>query len=234
MKRLIALCLIALTAAAPLARCETPQPKSAEQILELVRLSYALQNHKMSGVLRDDASGRVEPMELNMEKKVMRFRFKNPPPEIVHLDLNEEPAKLYQVKPGGSSEVPSSQMGLPVRGMQLNYQDLSLAFLYWPRPQHMGEARVSLQKCWMVRVTNPKRDGPYWTVDIWVHQESGGAAKMEAYDWNSKLVKRFEVIKVQKVDGATTLKEMKIETFDPKTGKRTGRTYMTLDDPVKK
>jgi hypothetical protein len=28
-------------------------------------------------------------------------------------------------------------------------------------------------------------------VDIWVHQGSGGAAKMEAFDWNSKLIKRY-------------------------------------------
>ena len=231
MKRLSVLCLLALS---PLIRAEEAQPKTAEQILRIVRLSYALQNHKMEGVLRDDASGRVEPMELNMEKQVMRFRFKNPPPEIIHLDLNTTPATLYQVKPGGSSEVPSSQMGNKVRNMELNYQDLSLAFLYWPRPQHMGEDRVSLQKCWKVRVTNPRRDGPYWTVDIWVHQESGGAAKMEAYDFNSKLVKRFQVTKVQKVDDATTLKEMKIETFNPFDGSRKGRTYMTMDTPVKK
>jgi hypothetical protein len=36
------------------------------------------------------------------------------------------------------------------------------------------------------------------------------------------------------VDGATTLKEMKIETFHPANGARTGRTYMTMDNPTKK
>lgn len=226
--------LFFMLAAASTACAEDAQPKTAEQILRIVRLSYALQNHKMNGVLRDDTSGRVEPMELNMEKQVMRFRFKNPPPEIVHLDLNTTPATLYQVRPGGSTVVPNSQMGNKVRGMDLNYEDLSLSFLYWPRPQLLGERRVSLQKCWLVRVTNPKRDGPYYVVDIWVHQESGGAAKMEAFDFNSKVVKRFEVTKVQKVDGATTLKEMKIETFNPLDNSRKGRTYMTLDNPVKK
>ena len=233
MKRLAFCCLLLATATV---RAEDPQPKTAEQILRIVRLSYALQNHKMDGVLRDDASGKVEPMELNMEKQVMRFRFKNPPPEIVHLDLNTTPATLYQVRPGGSSEVPASQMDNKVRGMELNYLDLSLGFLYWPRPQHLGEERVTGQKCWKVRVTNPnlKRQGPYWTVDIWVHQGSGGAAKMEAYDWNSKMIKRFQVTKVQEVDGATTLKEMKIESFNPFDGSRKGRTYMTMDNPVKK
>jgi hypothetical protein len=56
----------------------------------------------------------------------------------------------------------------------------------------------------------------------------------EPYDWNSKLIKRFQVTKVQEVDGATTLKEMKIESFNPFDGSRKGRTYMTMDNPVKK
>ena len=230
MKRRI---LILMLAAVSTASAEEAQPKTAEQILRIVRLSYALQNHKMSGVLRNDA-GQVEPMELNMDKQVMRFRFKNPPPEIVHLDLNTTPATLYQVKPGGSDVVPASQMAKKVRGMDMNYEDLSLSFLYWPRPELLGERRVSLQKCWMVRVINPRREGPYYAVDIWVNQAAGGIQKMEAFDFNSKVVKRFEVIKVQKVDGATTLKEMKIESFNPFDNSRKGRTYMTLDNPVKK
>jgi hypothetical protein len=164
----------------------------------------------------------------------MRFLFTNEPKEIVHLDLNTEPATLYQVRAGGSSQVQGSQYGSSLRGMAFNYEDLSLRFLYWPRPQLMGEGRVSAQKCWIVRVTNPGKDGPYYVVDIWVHQGSGGAAKMEAYDRNSKVVKRYQVTKVQKVDNATTLKELKIETLNPFNGDVKARTYMTLDNPEKK
>lgn len=231
MKRLILLPLLLL---APLARAQDAQPKTAEEILRIVRLSYALQNHKMTGQLRDDATGRVEPLTLTMEDKVMRFLFTNTPKEIVHLDLNTEPATLYQVRSGGSAVVPSNQHGDKVRGMEFNYEDLSLGFLYWPRPQLMGEDRVSAQKCWIVRVTNPNRDGPYYVVDLWVHQGSGGAAKMEAYDRNSKVIKRYIVTKVQKVEGATTLKELRIETLNPFNGDVKGRTYMTLSEPVKK
>jgi negative regulator of sigma E activity len=164
----------------------------------------------------------------------MRFLFTNPPKEIVHLDLNTSPATLYQVRAGGSAQVEGDQYAASVRGMAFNYEDLSLRFLYWPRPQLMGEGRVSAQKCWIVRVTNPGKDGPYYVVDIYVHHGSGGAAKMEAYDRNSKVVKRYQVNKVQKVDNATVLKELKIETVNPFNGEIKGRTYMTLDNPEKK
>jgi hypothetical protein len=230
MKRLLLIPLLLVA----ICRAEDAQPKTAEEILRIVRLSYALQNHKMNGQLRDDATGRTEPLTLTMENRVMRFLFTNEPKEIVHLDLNTEPATLYQVRAGGSSQVQGSQYGSSLRGMAFNYEDLSLRFLYWPRPQLMGEGRVSAQKCWIVRVTNPGRDGPYYVVDIYVHQGSGGAAKMEAYDRNSKVVKRYQVTKVQKVDNATTLKELKIETLNPFNGDIKARTYMTLDNPEKK
>jgi hypothetical protein len=66
-----------------------------------------------------------------------------------------------------------------------------------------------------------------------VHKGSGGAAKMEAYDRNSKVVKRYQVNSIQKVDGVTVLKELKIETINPSNGDIKGRTYMTLDKPEK-
>lgn len=231
MKRLLLLLPLLL---ASVGRADDDEPKTAEEILRIVRLSYALQDHKMNGRLRDDATGRTEPMTLTMEDRVMRFLFTNTPKEIVHLDLNTSPATLYQVRSGGTSQVQGEQYSASVRGMAFNYEDLSLRFLYWPRPQLMGEGRVSAQKCWIVRVTNPGRDGPYYVVDIWVHKGSGGAAKMEAYDRNSKVVKRYQVTKVQTVDKATVLKELKVETINPFNGDVKGRTYMTLDNPEKK
>ena len=229
MKRLFLLPLLL----ASMLRAEDAQPKTAEEIIRIVQNSYALQNYKMTGELRDDNSGRSEPLTLTMQDKVMRFLFKNPPPEIVHLDMNTSPATLYQVRQGGSSVVPNSQHGSKVRGMEFNYEDLSLAFLYWPHPQLIAEDRVSGQKCWLVRVTNPAKDGPYHAVDLWVHQGSGGAAKMQAWDRTSKIVKKYQVTKVQKVEGATTLKELRIESINPANGEVIGRTYMKLDDPVK-
>jgi hypothetical protein len=230
MKRRLLLSLLFGTALC----AEDAQPKTAEEILRIVRASYALQNQKMNGQLRDAATGRTEPLTLTMEDQVMRFVFKNSPSEIVHLDMSTAPATLYQVRPGGAGQVAVGQLGTSVRGMAFNYEDLSLRFLYWPRPQLMGVGRVSAQKCWIVRVTNPGKDGPYHAVDIWVHQGSGGAAQMEAWDRGSKIIKRYRVNSIQKLDNATMLKELKDETLDPANGEVKGRTYMTLDNPEKK
>jgi hypothetical protein len=47
-------------------------------------------------------------------------------------------------------------------------------------------------------------------------------------------VKRYQVTKVQKVDKATVLKELKIETINPFNGDVKGRTYMIMENPEKK
>lgn len=190
----------------------------------------------MTGRLRDDSTGREEPLELTLSSTVMRFLFKNTPPEIVHLDLTTSPATLWQVKPGGSSQVPLKNAADPVRGMDFNYEDLSLRFIYWKNVKMLdADARITAAriKCWLIRVTAPNQSGPYYTVDLWVHKDSGGVAKMEAYNTQSKMVKRFQVTKMQKVGEATVLKEMKIESFNPLNGDIKGRTYMTMDQPVK-
>ncbi len=212
----------------PFLRAADPQ-----QILEKVRQSYAGQNQKLQGELRDDATGRIEPMELTLGNQLMSFLFTTSPAETIRLDLSTTPATLYQVRNGVSKQVPASQFGSKVRGMDLNYEDLSLRFLYWPQPQLLKEERVSLQKCWVLRVMNPGKAGPYYAVDIWVHQATGGAAKMEAYDRQSKLIKRYEVTKLQKVNGTQALKELRVETLDPATGKTQGRTYMKMNTPAK-
>lgn len=231
----LSLSLLFTLIAAPASLRAQEEPRSAEEILRLVRLSYAVQDSKMRGVLRDPDSGRVEPMELTMSKQVIRFRFVNAPVEIVHLDLTTDPASLWQVKAGGSTRVALKDASKPVReGMDLNYEDLSLRFLYWSNSKLMGEERVSTVKCWKVRVTAPNRNGPYGVVDLWIHKESGGIAKMQA--WNvlgKEVVKRFQVTKVQDVGKAKVLKEMRIESFNPLDGSRKGMTYMTMDKPEK-
>ena len=227
--RSFVLAAIAFSALVSFVRADDPPP-TGEEILKLVRVSNALQNYKLTGTLRDDKSGRAESFTLNMEQNIMRFRFSNPN-QIVHLDMTTQPATLKSVQAGGSAAVSLAKYGEKVRGFAMNYEDLSLRFLYWPNAKMIGEDRIKLQKCWKVLVPSPDSATPYGSVMLWVHQASGGMAKMEAYDFQGKLVKRFQVDSIQKVDGATILKEMKVESFPPGGSKADGRTYMTLDNP---
>ncbi len=226
------LLLAALLFAAPLFAKDDEPPPTAEQIMTLVRMSYALQEGKLTGSLRDDNSGKEEPFTLTMTQQIIRFLFDNPK-QVVHLDLSAVPPLLREVKPGYADEVPLEQYGQKVRGFDLNYEDLSLRFLYWPNPKLLGEENVAIgQKAWKVRVVTPDALGPYGTVDIWVHQDSGGMAKMEGYDRQGKLIRRYQIKSVQKVGKTHIPKEMRIDSFDPSNARKpTGVTYMEFDKP---
>lgn len=241
MKRIASiLALIGLALGSPLAAADSGP--TAEEIMQLVRMSYALQQGKLTGSLRDNNTGRTEPFALTMEQKIIRFRFSNPS-QIVHLDLTAVPPRLQETRPGSQQEVPLEQYREKVRGFDLNYEDLSMRFLYWPNPKLLGEENVAIgQKAWKVQVSTPDGFGPYGTVIIWVHQGSGGMARMEGYDMQGKLIRSYKITDIQKVptkgpDGkpgkpATIPQEMRIESKDAASGKRTGMTYMTFDKPV--
>lgn len=123
--------LVALILPCFFLRAADPQP-SGDEVLQLVRMSQALQDlNKLKGKLRNDDTGKEHPMELTMSDNVIRFLFRDPN-EIINLDLNQNGTKLSRVLAGGKMEMPLTLYAETVRGTDINYEDLSMRFLYWP------------------------------------------------------------------------------------------------------
>jgi negative regulator of sigma E activity len=115
-----------------------------------------------------------------------------------------------------------------VRGTAVTYEDLALKFLYWPDARILGEEAVRSRRCWKLELQAPSRDSQYSSVTLWVDKNSGALMEMEGFDWNGRLMKRFEVISAQKIDGRWFLKQMRIEELQPSTGKVQSRTYLEI------
>ena len=230
--------LFALGATTSLADDKKP-PLTAEEVMRLVRYSNALQDYEFTGILTNKGTGKREGFRLRMVDGTIRFVFGNPP-QAVHLELKHDRAEMREVVRGSNALVPPERLGEKIRGTDMNYEDLSMRFLYWPRPQIEREDRVLSQKCWRLLVYAPDArapggpKGPYIAVRVWVDQGSGGILKMEAYDRAGKIVKRFEVKKGQKVDGTWLLKQMRVETFRSGETRASGLTYLELNDPIKR
>lgn len=227
-------CLLPLTVLAlsltPSLPAEDPQI-SGDELLRVVRLSQASQDLKhLKGRLRNDNTGNTFPLELTIESGSIRFLLRNPN-EIINLDLNQNNSKLTRIVAGSRKELTTAQYNELVRGTDINYEDLSMRFLYWPHAKIIGEDTLNFQKCWIVRMVNPDGRGPYGTVDAWVAKSSGTMMKMEAYNPQGKKLKQFLVRKGQKYKGAYILKQMRVESFNPASGDVAGRTYMEIDDP---
>ncbi|MEY2585918.1 MAG: hypothetical protein QOD80_1944, partial [Verrucomicrobiota bacterium] len=181
---------------APLA-IAAPFPE-AKDVLESVRLRQAQQDLELEGEIREGPT--VVPFRLTQTGPVIRYSFSKPD-EALQLRLGDNDSRLEEVSAGGVEKVGPAQFDHKVRGTSLTYEDLALRFLYWQTGRVTGENEIRTVNCWKLEMKAPSRQSQYSNVWLWVGKENGALMKMEAYDWNAKLAKRFEVVSGQKIEG---------------------------------
>ena len=209
--------VVAVLSAAP--------PPSAKEILDSVRMLEARQQIDLEGQLREDE--KVIPFHLTQTGPLIRYSFADPE-EVLQLRLGENGSRLDLVTAAGSEKFPAEKLKEKIRGTGISYEELALKFLYWPNARVLGDETVRTRSCWKLQSVAPSRDSQYWNVLIWVDKASGALMRMEGYDWNGKLAKRFEVISAQKIDDRWFLKQMRVEELQPGTNKVRARTYLEI------
>ena len=198
---------------------------AAKEILDSVRLQQAQQQVEVQGQLRENE--KVVPFRLTQTGPVIRYNFLNPD-ETLQLRLGDNDSRLEEVTRDGTEKITPAQFDRKVRGTGVSYEDLALKFLYWPDARVTGENSIRTRNCWKLELKAPSRQSQYATIWLWVDKNSGALMRMEGYDWEGKLAKRFEVISAQKIEGRWLLKQMRIEEFIPATGKVQTRTYLEI------
>jgi hypothetical protein len=207
------------------ARLSAAPPPSAKEVLDSVRMLESRQQIDLDGQLRENE--KVIPFHLTQTGPLIRYSFVDPE-EVLQLRLDESGSRLGLVTDAGSEKFPVEKLKEKVRGTGISYEDLTLEFLYWPNARVFGDETVRTRSCWKLQVVSPSRDLQYWNVLIWVDKASGALMRMEGYDWNGKLAKRFEVISAQKIDNRWFLKQMRVEELQPGTNKVLARTYLEI------
>jgi hypothetical protein len=200
-------------------------PPSAADILNSVRMIESRQQIDLQGQLRQD--DKVIPFRLVQNGPLIRYSFTNPD-ETLQLRLGEKSSRLDLVSDAGTEKVGISKLKEQIRGTIVTYGDLAFKFLYWSAARVLGEENVRTRKCWKLQLRAPSRDSPYSNVLLWVDNASGALMRLEGYDWNAKLVKRFEVVSAQKIEGRWFLKQMRIEQLQPGTNHVQGRAYLEI------
>jgi hypothetical protein len=206
---------------APTAGAE-PAP-SARDILESARMGQTQQQIDLHGQLRQNEI--VVPFQLIQSGSVVRYIFSNPD-ESLQLQLGEKDSRLDELSRDGVKKV--AQFDRKIRGTDVTYEDISLKFLYWTDASVVGQENVRTRDCWKLQLRAPSRNSQYSSVLLWVDKASGALMRMEAYDWNRQLMKKFEVVSAQKIDNRWFLKQMRIEQLQPGTNKVVSRTYLEI------
>ena len=201
-----------------------PAP-SANEILASVRMIEARQQIDLQGQLRENDL--VIPFRLIQNGPLIRYSFTNPD-EVLQLRLGENSSRLDLVTETGPEKFAAEKLNQKIRGTSLTYEDLAFKFLYWQTARVLGEENVRTRNCWKLQLRAPSRESQYSNVLLWIDKASGALMRMEGYDWNAQIVKRFEVVSAQKIDNRWFLKQMRIEELQPGTNHAQSRTYLEI------
>jgi Outer membrane lipoprotein-sorting protein len=197
----------------------------ADEILATVRLRQAQQQIDLQGQLRQDAT--IVPFHLVQEGPIVRYIFTNPN-ETLQLKLGPNSARLDDITRSGSTKIAGARLDDAVRGTAITYEDLALKFLYWPNARVLGADYIRTRNCWKMQLRAPANDSQYGSILLWVEKDSGALMRMEAFDRAGKLVKRFEVVSAQKIEGRWFLKQMRVEAIDAQSNRVAARTYLEI------
>jgi hypothetical protein len=197
------------------------------EILDEIRLAQAQISRPLTGRLRPE-NGDPIPFQLQLKGDEFDYKFSNPP-EAIKLQLNDTGSVLTDQTGAGTQVLSGSRLNEPVRGTDITYNDLSLRFIYWKKAQYEGEQHVRTITCSIVLVQAPSRNSEYNAVRLWIAKGRGALIKAEGFNWQSKPVKRFDVISGQEIEGKTIFKQIRIEKLDPQNSKVISRTYLELD-----
>ena len=198
--------------------------EQAAEILNGIRLADI--SRELDGRLRKQ-DGTIIPFRLRAGGDELIFSFTNPT-EVLKLTLNDNGSNLTLQTGDRERTISGIKLNDSVRGTDITYQDLALRFLYWKNSRIEGEQTVRTFSCWMILLQQNNPNIAYASVRVWVAKQSGAMLRAEAFDAQSRLVKRFEVISGQKIEGKWFLKQMRIERYDPATGNLASRTYLEI------
>ena len=219
MRKIILLCFVS---ALSLYGAAVP---SANEILASVRMMEARQQIDLQGQLRENDI--VIPFRLIQNGPLIRYSFTNPD-EVLQLRLGQNSSRLDLVTDTGTEKFAAEKLSQKIRGTSLTYEDLAFKFLYWQSARILGEENVRTRNCWKLQLRAPSRESQYSNVLLWIDKANGALMRMEGYDWNAQLVKRFEAVSAQKIDNRWFLKQMRIEELQPGTNRAQARTYLEI------
>ena len=201
---------------------------TATDLLRAVREGQASRHEALDGQLRNDDDGKVFPFRLVADGPLVRYQFSGNPPTTVQVRYNEDNSELQESTGGTTEKLNPANFDKKILGTDLAYEDLALRFVYWSKATLLGKDSIRTRSAWKLRLDAPNHRTQYSSVNLWVDHDSSALLRADAYDWQGKQVKRFEVISGQKLDDKWYLKQMRIESLDPGGDHVRSRTYLEI------
>jgi hypothetical protein len=111
----------------------------------------------------------------------------------------------------GTSVAAPVQLTQPFAGSDFWLLDLGLEFFHWPQQRAIRAEMSRSRPCRVLESLNPAPvPGGYARVLSWIDNETGGILQAEAYDRQGRLLKKFKLGKIQKVEDQWQVRDMSI------------------------
>ncbi len=209
---------------------------SAEQIIGSVKMIAALQQSDLKGNMIKGST--KIPVVLFLRKENIQFQvWEANAWKAFHLRMNDTTCDLIEMIDKKETKFSVAKIANPIASTDLSYEDLAMRFFYWKNPILEGAERVGVHNCWKIRLNNPGQGGAYEVMYVWVHQKYGAFMKIEGFNRNGQILKRFEVTDVMNIGKDAsgtdiyTLKQMNVKTMNPANGRAASETKLIFDKP---
>ena len=201
------------------------QAPSADEILQSARMSPTARPASLRAQIRGEE--KPTPLQISLKDHVITYEFKDPDQTLI-LKLDPGNTRLLEKTSEVTQTISATHLHDEIRDTGVTYQDLSLGFLYWPEPLLQGEETVRTRRSWKIDLQAPSGEEIYGVARIWIDKESGAILRIEGYDKKGLLLRRFEIVSAQKIDGLWMLKQMRIESFVPSNPSPVTRRYLEV------
>ncbi|MBN8246859.1 MAG: outer membrane lipoprotein-sorting protein [Verrucomicrobia bacterium] len=170
-----------------------------------------------------DAEGGVRRLPLTIVNRVsdapsweVTYAAGGPKPETLTLIRTPDRPPEYRVARGGEAAAGASSgsadSARAFAGSDFTLRELGLEFLHWPGQRIVPRSPPPMKKgqpCKILESTHPQAPG-YTRVVSWVSIEHNGLMLADAYDASGRIVKRFSIGSLKKVDGVWQLRDMEM------------------------
>ncbi len=187
--------------------------------MEKVRIFQSSQRQELEGQIRSE--GDRTPFHLSVDGGSIRYQLRHPA-QTIAVNLGRD-----------GSTASGAGFTDPIRDTDLTLEDISMPFLYWDKLEFDGEKTVfGGRPSWQIKAYAPSRkNSSYGMVRVWVEKDSGALLKVEAYGWDGKAAKRFEVKGIQRYHGGWLLKQMRIQSLQGTRSRDKTPTYLEIEKP---
>lgn len=218
--RTVLLALLWFAPGAALNAADEPDP---QELLRVARMASASEEALLRGRLRSGTE--ASPFTLRVGGGVLRFTFEQPA-SVLEVRLGDETSSVVDAR---GNPLKSGMKAPVAAGTDVTAEDLSLGFLYWPDARLLGREEVRGRAAWKIELRPGRRGSAFAVVRVWQDEDSGALLRIEGFDWQGKLARRFEVVSGQRIDGRWMLKQMRIERFTPdNASKPASRSYLEI------